>query len=296
MKHSKKETKVIFHTSKQMEKSKKRKNILFFSVAALVLCCFAFLLILSQYDYNLSALKNSQEAVEVANVERTPIAEGHLNMLLYGLNDDKTDVLFTVFVHINMDGNKIVVYPYSPAQKNFVSYGKKCTAIDCYKSGGGNMLANGGNAILGMPVDKYIGATQNNILNALSNFDNITVDIEKTVTLTRKNEKITFESGTRFLTSEDAMKYLTYSGWENQTDKLNAQATIIMAMFKQYINTSSIENRMSLFSNFINLIETNISIVDFKSYTNALKIIADENINTEFIIVKNLESYIAEIS
>lgn len=290
-----KKKKVIFHTTRQVEKAKKRKNIIIFSVSAFLLCCFAFLLILAQYDYDLSNIKNGHQTAQSDNFERIPTSNGPLNLLFYGMDDDKNEMFFTVFVNVNLQENKIIIFPYSTNSKGFSVYNKKYNASECYNFGGGQMLIHGSKAFLGTKIDKYIGSTQGNMLTMLSTFESITVEVEKTVTLSRKNEKITFENGTRFISGEDAMKYLTYSGWENNTDKLKAQANVIMSMFKQYINSNTIKNRLNIFSNFVNFIETDISIVDFKSYSDALKIIAEKNSSIDFKIVENAEAFIAEI-
>ena len=67
-------------------------------------------------------------------------------------------------------------------------------------------------------------------------------------------------------------------------------------MLKQYINEKTLKNRLNIFSNFVNYIETDISIVDFKSYSDALKIISENNSSIDFKIAENSEAFIAEIT
>lgn len=274
---------VIFETAEDKKRKEKIKNIKHFVLAAAVLIVVAILLILKQYNFNLSAAMGKSDAEEKttsdsAQPDAKKYSPERKTFMLYCSDDDKTALDFLVLIHVNLSDDVVSIHPID-VNADLLTYrdfagDAKGSASKCFSVGGSSMLLEACGNYLGKRVDKYIGTTESDFSNIIVNFPNVKVDIEGDLRLSNGTDSVYFNSGIQEISDVNLLKYLTYGGRSSTEELLEDQAKVVASAFSSFINETVVDNIDVVFDRVINLSQSNISVFDMKTHVDSLEYVA----------------------
>lgn len=275
---------VTFETTKDRKRHERIKNIRRFVIAAVALAIIAAVLVLKQYDFDLSGASNKTEETtepETETTQKVKYATGKKTFMVYCTDDNEKEVQFLMLIRADMDQSFVKIHPMNVSEEIYscsgVGVSKKVNASTCFLSGGSGMLKEACENYFGIKVDKYFGIDASDFENITVNFRNVTLNIPNTVTLTKNGDSESFEAGKQDITNRALYKYMTYDGFGSADDKMTAQAEGMKAMIDQYITDSFIDNINVIFSRIINLADSDISVIDVRNNIRSLRFIANKD-------------------
>lgn len=281
---------VVFKTSDERKKSKLKRSILIFLGSAVVVVLLAAFFLLLSYDFDLkNVIGNTGTVVEGEENKYTiKNVSGEENILMYCTDDDETVVKFICAVKFNMNKKEISVFPISSTDKIFKYNNTDVNASECYKKAGILQLVQSAGQYMGVEFGKYIGCKEGSIEGITANFDELEVTFEDDMTFKMDADSISFKKGKAVVTDDVIMKLLTYPAGE-ETDKF--RANLLLQMFRQYFNESSLENRNMIYSDIINQTDSNISVVDFASYKDVIVVLSSEKVRKKYTVASSVQDF-----
>lgn len=277
---------VTFETASDRKRNKKRKNIVRYLLAAVVLVFIAVFLIFKQYNFDLSSASGSKEIVKETTVrqeadETAPYASGNETFMFFCSDDHKSSLRFLILINFNFDDDVITVHPInvndSVLTYRSISGTKTSSANECFISGGRGMLLEACQNYLGAEIHKYIGTTDTDFSNIVVNFPNVKVDVESNLKLNFNDDIIYLNEGIQEISDSTLLKYMYYNGRESAEQLLQAQADVAVSAIDTFIGESFIENIDVIYERVINLSDSNISTFDVRNNYDTLRYIAQEN-------------------
>ncbi len=279
---------VVFKTKENRKKERLKKSILIFAgftVAAVVVAVFFFLL---SYDFDISNLLNSTGA-EIIGEDSSYVVkdvEGEENILFYCTDDDERKVTFLACVNFDMTEKEITVLNIPVYEKLFTLNGKKASASECFEDSGANRLLIAVNSYIGADVKKYIGCREGSVEGIVANFDSIKMKFRDSVSFSRGDDVLNYESGTHTIQDDAVVKILTY-----KTENEALKTDLLIEMFKKFFNASSLDNRNIIYSNIVSQATTNISIIDFTSYKDYIVVLSSDSVKKTYKTSTDLNDF-----
>lgn len=255
------------------EKKLRKKNIILacFIVFTVLLGTASALIFLKAYDYDLSKVF-AKEPEQVQGEEVTTKSvnmEGEATILLAGVSTNKDEVYFTALLKINLDKIQISVccLPTDAiAQVGDVS----ATLEENFKIGGAKQLVQAANQYTNVKVDRYVVVDEKNFKKATRYLGNYSLTLDEKITYNDGSFSLNLVKGKQTLTGDKLMDYILYQEKQGGT-YLDAQASIICDMIDQMLCERNIEEGEEMFNQLINIVDSNISIVDYTKSSPYLK-------------------------
>lgn len=293
---------VIFETADDKKRKEKIRNVKRFALAAVVLLVIAVVLILKQYNFNLSAAlgrgdeKKAQTTFEAEKeeIQKSYYAEQE-TLLFYCSDDDKSSLYFLIMMSVDLSDDTVNIHPvdvnadilpYRDFSGDIVG-----SASHCFSIGGSSMLVEACENYLGKPIDKFFGTTESDFANIIVNFPNIKVDLESDLRLSNGTDSIYLNKGIQEISDINLLKYLTYGGRSSTEELLSDQAKAAAAALTAFINESIVENIDVVFDRIINLSQSNVSVFDLKNHVGSLEYIAKYGSEFEYNTMLSKEDF-----
>ena len=105
----------------------------------------------------------------------------------------------------------------------------------------------------------------------------------------RDGDTIIFEEGTHEIPDDAVVKLLTYSSSVNNEDEFRGE--ILLQMFRQYFNETSLENRNIIYSNIISQTDSDVSVVDLAEYKDYIVVLSSDSVKKKYTVSNNLEDF-----
>lgn len=294
---------VIFETAKDAKRHEKLKNIKRFVLAAVLLIFVAVILILKQYNFDLSSVRANNSAEEtsttVTQKQIPKYSNDRQTFMFYCCDDDETTLKFLIYIRFDLLKDKITVHPVDISEDLFtyrnVSGTVTTSAKKCFSDGGSAMLLEAGKNYLSSQIDKYIGSDLSNFANIIVNFPNIKIDISRDLKLYDGSDVVFFDKGIQEISDNNLLKFMCYKGRESTQDMLYDQGKVAAAAVTEFINDSFSENIDVIFERVINLSQSNISVIDVKRHTKSIEYIAAHSSDIKFEIMLERDEFIKSI-
>lgn len=184
------------------------------------------------------------------------------------VSDDKDDLYLVAAVNADLDSGEVRVCAFDPNTTADVS-GNKNTLKGHYKTGGSRELKNAVDALCGFTADKYAVSTANQFKNAINVLSGAQISVPERVSYKTKELSVSLMPGNQTVKGETLLKYFRYfltpSGGGAQK-----QSELLCVLFSQYINKTYLASGRNYFSQIIDSLDTDISIVDFSRYERTL--------------------------
>ncbi|MBR6635204.1 MAG: LCP family protein, partial [Clostridia bacterium] len=208
-----------------------------------------------------SAIGNPAEetTVEETTVKPEPQVSGSYRYLLLCTADADNEVRFAAVLNADMEALELSVTPLDASQK--LSYGGCTGNLSAQLDfGGEKQLASALEANNGLKIDKFIRSTDSSFKSLINSFGGFETTVEEAIDV--RSDKLTaiIGAGKQSMTGDTLLKYLRY--YENEP---KTQAEIIADIIEQEITPANFKKADSHYTRVINLVKSDISVVDFAS-------------------------------
>ena len=281
----KKKCEFSLKTEKEMQRQKTKRFFIGFFSFLIVFACFSMLYFLISYDFDISSLINARGDEDTT--ETTEAAKGYtasagpLRFLLFCTDSEAKELRFIVIAGIDMDKEEFVICSLSENERVSVD-GANETFLKHYIDGGAKRLVSAVEKFNGIKIDRYIAASDNGFKKAINHAGQFKIMIDKQINFRKGDFSVIFVEGEQKLRGDDLLKYMRYCKYLGD-DGLDLQAEAIGMMLTQYINADNLAKSDALFSSIINNVESDITVLDFKSALQALNFIAQTEFKTETV-------------
>ena len=250
-----------FDTRKNVRSMRVKRFAAAFSCFFVLLGGISFLLLLRYYDFDLSAIGNPAEetTVEETTVKPEPQVSGSYRYLLLCTADGSNEVRFAAVLNADMEALELSVTPLDASRK--ISYGGCTGSISAQLDfGGEKQLTSALEAADGIKIDKYIRSTDSSFKSLINSFGGFETTVEEAIDVRSDRLTAIIGAGRQSMTGDTLLKYLRY--YENEP---KMQAEIIADIIEQEITPANFKKADSHYTRVINLVKSDISVVDFAS-------------------------------
>lgn len=256
-----------FDTQKNVRSMRIKRFAAAFSCFFVLLAGVSFLLLLNYYDFNLSAIGSPKEetTVEQTTVKPEPQVSGNYNYLLLCTADASNEVRFAVMLNADMESLTLSISPIS-SDRILTYSGCTGTLAQQLDFGGEKQLTGALEAVDGIKIDKYIRSTDSNFKSLINSFGGFETTVEEAIDV--RSDKLTaiIGAGKQTMTGDTLLKYIRY--YENEPEM---QARIIAELVEQEITPANFKKADSYYTKIINLVSSDISVVDFAEIKNGIE-------------------------
>lgn len=224
-----------------------------------------------KYDFSLKNFFAPENAViqENTGAENLPDISGKTNYLFIMNNSNTDEIYFCSLIQVDNDN---LSYKVCTFDKNTLSDGKSLLSI--YKAGGAGNVVNALKSLLGIEIDYYIDESleeYKKMYDYMGSIDYLVLNEIRYKDTSTYGFNIKLKGGNQIVNGDLASKLIRYYLSENDYETVN---DIMLAALSQQVNPENYEKKEKLFSSFIDLSKTDITINDFSNAENALKVLS----------------------
>lgn len=274
-----------FKTEKERQRQKTKRFLVGFFSFLVAFACFSTLYLLITYNFDLSPLLNARD--EEDTTEPTEIASEYTSgadlshFLLFCTDSEVKELRFVIVVRVNMNEKTFTVCSLSEKERVTVE-GKNETFLQHYLDGGAKRLVAAVEKFNGIKIDKYIASSDNGFKKAINYAGQFRLTLDEQINYRKSDFSIMLIEGEQKLRGDDVLKYMRYCKYIGD-EGLDLQADAVGMMLTQYINADNLAKSDDLFSSIINNVESDITVMDFKSASQAFSFIAQTGFKTETV-------------
>ncbi len=217
--------------------------------------------------YILNKIDDSDKSSTPDSVETneyyTPIAEDSKTLMLIFDPEDSTSPVTFMVLRIDPEKKRYVCIPL--ASTSIIDYNGQILSLEeHYNNGGVIETKNSLESLLGVPIDRYIK------MNG-EGFQKI-CDILGGVQIYVPSDVDDMEVGEQYLAAAQIQKLVTYGEYKNgEQQRMIMVSTIVSSMLNQLSGERVAAGLDNSFTTVINLVESDISLIDYSESSVALK-------------------------
>lgn len=260
-------SKLRFDTEKNARSSRSKRFAAAFSCFFILLASVSVLLLLRHYNFDLSqiAKPSDEQTTEESSTEApAPEVEGVRNYLLLCTADGNNSIRFISIVTADLNDKTLSIKAIDPKASVSVPgcTGTFSTQLDY----GTPQLVLAVENYSGVKIDKYIRSTDSNFKSIINYLGGIEVNVEKQIDIRTPELTAVIAKGNQTMAGDTMLKYIR--SFESQPNK---QAEIIADMIEQKLTSAALANADAHYTKIINLIESDISVVNFADMQQGFK-------------------------
>ncbi len=222
------------------------------------------------------------------SLESTFVQEDLKSNCLFILTDnDNEKIHCLVLVNLDSENDSIRISFVDPATKHVVS-NLNGTMHEHLNNGGVNELVWAVSEKYSVEIDRYLMGDELGFTKLMSEFDNITVEIEEQINHSHNGVSYIIESGSQTFTADMMLKYFLYiSSYKgNKFDKA-VEAMLLYAneIFCKRDKEAEANEFKEEFENILGYFETNISALDYSRFKNAIDSLSSGELGSKVTIV-----------
>ncbi len=264
-----KNKKLKFVTEEKKKGNKSRAIIAIFVCFILLFATVSIIYFLKSYDYDLSKVlageKTTEKGEEGESHKTTAKLKGKATFMLAGCSTNKDELYFVSLIRVDVKEMKTDVCCI-PTDA-IVNGG---TIEQSFVSGGAGNLAQATSKYAQTKIDRYVVVDEKNFKKAISYLGNYSLTLQERIAYNGGEYALNLVKGKQTLTGDKLMHYIRYQEIQGGA-YLNSQARIIGDMMDQMINEINYDKGEELFNKLINIVDSDISIVDYTKYQEYLK-------------------------
>jgi hypothetical protein len=255
-------SKLRFDTEKNVRSSRLKRFAAAFSCFFVLLAGVSVLLLLRHYDFNLSAIikpADEQTTAEETTAMYTPQVEGVRSYLLVCMDDNRSAIRFTTVVTADMDKNKLIITGLDTAE-SVSAAGFTGNFEQHLNYGGIDQMVLAAEEMSDIKIDRYVTSTDTRFRSAVNYVGGFEIDVKKAIDVRTPDLTAIISEGKQTMSGDTMLSYIRYFEGQPQI-----QAELIAEMVGQKITEENFAKADRYYERIINLIESNISVLDFSS-------------------------------
>ncbi|MCL2106351.1 MAG: LCP family protein [Oscillospiraceae bacterium] len=188
---------------------------------------------------------------------------GSAAFLLSETDDNGKSLRFLALLRADIARQHIDIFALSPQAKAPMDGG--ITLEQALRNGGQKQLKAAVEALTESRVDRYISSRDMGFVKAMNTVGSVTVQVEKRIQYRSSEFSITLAEGQQRLQGDLTLRYFRYLGTLGE-EGLRKQSELLRSILESCLIPKNAENPETMqkrFDTLINLMETDISVLDF---------------------------------
>lgn len=220
--------------------------------------------------------KTSDSTDESTDEALVPL-DGSATFMLACVSDDGDDLYLVAAVNAELSSGEVRVCAFDPNTRVDVS-GNNNSLKGHYSEGGTKALKSAVDALCGFTAERYAVSTASQFKNAVNVLDGAQITVPERVSYKTKELSLSLMPGNQTIKGETLLKYFRYFLTPSGGGAIK-QSELLCVLFSQYINKTYLASGRNYFSQIVNSLDTDISIVDFSRCESTLSAMAARDID-----------------
>ena len=269
---------IKFLTTKEKKARQFRLFTLGFLAFLLAFALISVAYMLKSHHLSLSELfpeKTTAETEESTDDVSAALA-GKASFMLACVSDEKDELYLVAAVYADLDLGEVRVSAFDP-NTQVEAGGVRDTLRGHYLRSASKGLCGAVNELCGFETDRYAISTESQFKSAINALSGAVVTVPQRINYKTKELSLSLMPGEQTIKGETLLRYFRYCLTENGGGA-SEQSRLLCVLFSQYISKSYLAYGRSYFSEIIDSLDSNISIVDFSRCENQLSAMAASEI------------------
>ncbi len=261
---AKKPKNIMFKTRKQSTDGEFKKFSVIFACGVLAILLISCLAILSKHDFNVRSAMggDSLTTSETVQAETTlPQISGEKTYFFRCKSDDGSDLRFAWLMNVRMPEAAVSVCALKPDMK-IAEDGK--TLESALLQLGDIKTVDMLEEFLDITIDGYIGSDDESFKAIINYFGGIDVTVPEQIEYRGSEFTVILVKGRQNLKGDSLFKYLRYLETLGERGR-NLQSTVLLDAVDMIFRPENINRSERYFSKLSNVLDTDLSIVDFST-------------------------------
>lgn len=276
-----------FQSRLDNKKKKKRSPVQKAVIFGAVLFCLLVLgtvvgVILDAYDYSpsnaISDLMNPDRQEETT--QEAPAEYESANFLAFITANRSNDAYVFAVIHAGLDEKTFGVIVLPP-DTLVAGSEKEETLEELLFSSGAESVCRAVEKMTGIKIARHIRATQGGFEKLVDKLGGVRFNVERDLVYSSAQLSMHVQGGEQTLTGSAALNVMRYPEWEEYSDlhEYKIQAMMIAALIDQHFTQRNADKGDDLFNALINLVQSDISVADYRAYSQMIISYAAEEKN-----------------
>lgn len=215
----------------------------------------------------------------------TTYADNHTILFILDEPDQKCPSTFMLMRSVPKD--KKIVFLGIPTNTITVVDGNQQNLKSAYDTGGASSAVSFVEQLFGITVDRYMKFDSESFVKACDILGGVTYAVPADVALFNS------DGSEIYLNAEQIDKYVTYAAYKGgEVERAYNASSIISAMVNQASGVRIADNLDTSFNTIVNMVDTNITAVDYKNHKVAIKTMFERgNSIANFYIINGETAY-----
>jgi hypothetical protein len=194
---------------------------------------------------------------------------GTATFLLAVTDNDRQDLRLLLLLRADLAERSLRVTALDPGAQAEAG-NERGTLRQHLSRGGLKQLTAAAAAAAGIPVDRYVGSREDDFVKAVNLIGSVTVELDKAVRYRSPAFSITLAEGRQRLQGDMLLRYFRYLDTQGAAGR-RRQGELFCRMLDSYLMPANADKAEERFDALINLVQTNISVLDFDGNLAALQ-------------------------
>ncbi len=279
---------IKFSTAKEKDANRLKRFILGFAAFLLVFAIVSVIYIFNAYHLSFSDIFPQKETTTDTTQEsviQTAELSGEASFLLACSSDEKDELYFVFAVVADLNNREVRVYPIG---RNTICKvdGVSDSITGHYKRLSERGLIAAVNAVCGFSVDRYAVSTASQFKSAVNILDGAQISVPQRINYKSDDFNLSLMPGKQNIRGDSLLKFFRYLLKQSGE---RAQGELLCTVISQYITGGYLSAGKAYFSDVINEINSNITIVDFSRTQPQLEAMADADPSIRYITVSSAD-------
>lgn len=276
---------VMFKTSRQSIGSDTKKFAAILIACVVVILAVSILAILSKNDFDIKNVLGGdivdETQTEQPLTEKTEI-KASKTYLLWCADDSESELRFAWLVNFTMPERRTRVCVLDP-DRRIGAEGEQQSIKQIFRQKGIKALTECMESEFGLNIDGYIGSDDESFKSMVNYLGGIDITVPEQVNYKSGELTVILVKGKQNLKGDTLFKYMRYLGTLGEKGR-EMQAAVLNEMLDYVFRPSNINRCDSIFSRMSNTLETDLTIVDFSSAEEGIKILAENGFASKRIV------------
>lgn len=225
--------------------------------------------VLDAYDYSPSSAfsdllgDNNQESPP----EETPVEYENANFLAFITANRSDEAYAFAVIHAGLVEKtfRVIVLPPDTLAE---SGENEETLEELLFSSGAEAVCRAVEKLTGVKIARHIRATQGGFEKMVDKLGGVQFNVERDLVYSSAQLSMHVQGGEQTLTGSAALNVMRYPEWEqSELHQYKIQAMMIAALIDQHLTSQNAEKGDDLFNALINLVQSDISVADYRAYS-----------------------------
>lgn len=282
----------MFTTSRQSSSGDMKKFAAILTACVVGILAISIFVILSKHDFDVKSALGGNAETET-QVEETQSAEAEIEAsktyLFWCADDSNGELRFAWLVNFKLPEKTVSVCTLDldmrvPVASDAAAGAEKSESIrNAFRSSGIKDLVAYMEAGFGVEISGYIGSDDESFKSMINYFGGIDITVPEQIEYRSAEFAVILVKGKQNLKGDTLFKYLRYLGTLGERGR-NLQASALNEMLDFVFKSSNLGKRSSIFSRISNTLETDLSIVDFSSGEEGIKVFMENGFSSKKIV------------